>query len=233
MNCEIEFLPVGDGCKAGDAIVVRYGEVDALELLVIDGGNLDSGKALVRHVKNTFGYNAVVTHAVLTPPDSDHASGMREVLDGVSVKNLWLHMPWQFAASARLYFANKNWTDLGLAQELRKEYDILWDLATTAVRKNISIQQPFAGESIGPFQVVSPFENVYPYFIPQFDRTADADQPALEASGFWIGKPPGALASLFDKAAATGPGNLRHLRHPLELSKRGATISIAVTGLGH
>lgn len=26
MNCEIEFLPVGSGSKAGDAIVVRYGD---------------------------------------------------------------------------------------------------------------------------------------------------------------------------------------------------------------
>jgi len=202
MNCEIEFLPVGDGCKPGDAIVVRYGDVSAWELLVIDGGNLESGKALVSHIKSNFGNNTVVTHAVLTHPDTDHASGMREVLDGLPVRNLWLHMPWQFAAAARPYFANKNWTDQGLAQELRNEYDILWDLVTTAVRKKISIQQPFAGASIGPFQVVSPFQNLYPYFIPQFDRTADADRAALEAAGFWIGKPPGYLAGLLDKAAA-------------------------------
>ena len=26
MKCEIEFLPVGDASKAGDAIVIRYGE---------------------------------------------------------------------------------------------------------------------------------------------------------------------------------------------------------------
>jgi glyoxylase-like metal-dependent hydrolase (beta-lactamase superfamily II) len=175
MNCEIEFLPVGDGSRPGDAIVVRYGEVNAWELLVIDGGNLESGKELVSHVKNNFGYNAVVRHALVTHPDIDHASGMREVLDGLPVKNLWLHMPWQFAAAARPYFANKNWTDQGLAQELRKEYDILGDLVATAVKKNIAIQQPFAGMSIGPFQVVSPYQNLYPYFIPQFDRTPDAD----------------------------------------------------------
>jgi beta-lactamase superfamily II metal-dependent hydrolase len=202
MNCEIEFLPVGDGCKPGDAIIVRYGEVNAWELMVIDGGNLESGKALVSHVKNNFGWNAVISHALVTHPDGDHASGMREVLDGLPVRNLWLHMPWQFAAAARPYFANKNWTDQGLAQELRREYDILSDLVATAVKKSIAIQQPFAGMSIGPFQVVSPFQNVYPYFIPQFDRTPDADQEALEAAGFWIGKPPGFLAGLLEKAAA-------------------------------
>lgn len=46
MNCEIEFLPVGDASKAGDAIVVRYGDASAYELMVVDGGSLDSGKLL-------------------------------------------------------------------------------------------------------------------------------------------------------------------------------------------
>lgn len=202
MNCEIEFLPVGDGCKPGDAIVVRYGDVNAWELMVIDGGNLNSGKQLVSHVKANFGYNAVISHALVTHPDGDHASGMREVLDGLRVKSLWMHLPWQFAAAARPYFANKNWTDQGLAQELRREYDILGDLVAMSVKKNIPVQQPFAGASIGPFRVVSPWENVYPYFIPQFDRTPDADQAALEAAGFWIGKAPGLLAGLLEKAAA-------------------------------
>jgi beta-lactamase superfamily II metal-dependent hydrolase len=104
MNCEIEFLPVGDGCKPGDAIVVRYGDANAYEIMVIDGGNLDSGKAVVSHIQNNFGYNAVVTHAVVTHPDADHASGMREVLAGLTVKNLWLHKPWEFASASRPYF---------------------------------------------------------------------------------------------------------------------------------
>jgi hypothetical protein len=52
MNCEIEFLPVGDGCKPGDAIVVRYGDAQNYELMVIDGGNLDTGKEVVSHVRS-------------------------------------------------------------------------------------------------------------------------------------------------------------------------------------
>jgi beta-lactamase superfamily II metal-dependent hydrolase len=202
MNCEIEFLPVGDGCKPGDAIVVRYGDVNAYELMVIDGGNLDSGKVVVSHIRNNFGYNAVVAHAVVTHPDADHASGMREVLEALPVKNLWLHKPWEFAAASRPYFANKSWTDQGLAAALRKEYDIIRELVDTAEKKKITVQQPFAGMSIGPFRVASPFRNVYPYFIPQFDRTPEPDQAAIEAAGFWIGKPPGLLANLFEKAAA-------------------------------
>src|SRR5437588_7888295 len=76
MNCEIEFLPVGDGCKPGDAVVIRYGDVQAYELMVIDGGNLDSGKEIVSHVRNAFGKDAVIAHAVVTHPDADHATGL-------------------------------------------------------------------------------------------------------------------------------------------------------------
>ena len=202
MNCEIEFLPVGDGCKPGDAIVVRYGDASAYEIVVIDGGNLDSGKTIVSHIQNNFGYNAVVTHAVVTHPDADHASGMREVLDGLTVKNLWLHKPWEFVAASRPYFLDKRWTDEGLALMLRKEYDIISELVDTAEKKKITIQQPFAGMSIGPFRVASPFQGVYPYLIPQFDRTPNADQEAIEAAGYWIGMGPGFLAQLFEKAAA-------------------------------
>jgi beta-lactamase superfamily II metal-dependent hydrolase len=202
MNCEIEFLPVGDGCKPGDALVIRYGDVNAYQIMVIDGGNLDSGKEVVSHIRSNFGCNAVITHAVLTHPDADHASGMREVLAGLPVKNLWLHMPWQFAAAARPYFANKSWTDEGLSQELRKSCDIVGDLVTHAVKNNIPVHQPFAGMSIGPFRVVSPFQDIYPYFIPQFSATPDPDQAAIEAAGFWIVKPPGFLAQLLEKAAA-------------------------------
>lgn len=202
MNCEIEFLPVGDGCKPGDAIVVRYGDASAYEIMVIDGGNLDSGKAIVSHIRKYFGYDAVVTHAVVTHPDADHASGMREVLDGPTVKNLWLHKPWEFAEASRPYFLDKRWTDQGLTQFIRKEYDIVSELVETAEKKKIPVVQPFAGMHIGPFQVVSPFQGVYPYFMPQFDRTPDPDQAAIEAAGFWIGKPPGAFATFLEKAAA-------------------------------
>lgn len=44
MKCEIEFLAVGDASKAGDAIVVRYGETDNYELMVVDGGTADTGE---------------------------------------------------------------------------------------------------------------------------------------------------------------------------------------------
>jgi beta-lactamase superfamily II metal-dependent hydrolase len=202
MNCEIEFLPVGDGSKPGDAIVVRYGDVNSYELMIVDGGNLDSGKALVEHIHDYFGSNSMISHVVLTHPDADHASGLREVLSGLTVKNLWLHMPWLFAKNSRPYFLNKNWTDEGLTKELINEYPLIVDLVNIAEEQKTQIIQPFAGGTIGPFRILSPYQEAYPFLLPQFDKTPEADQAAIEAAGWWIGKEPNLLAKLFEKAAA-------------------------------
>jgi hypothetical protein len=43
MDFEIEFLPVGDASKAGDAIVVRYGSNGLYQVIVVDGGTDDAG----------------------------------------------------------------------------------------------------------------------------------------------------------------------------------------------
>ena len=65
MHCEIEFLPIGDGSKAGDAIVVRYGSDQHCELMVIDGGKKESGERVVSHNRtNTLSqdrYRAALT----------------------------------------------------------------------------------------------------------------------------------------------------------------------------
>lgn len=202
MDCEIEFLPVGDGSKGGDAIVIRYGNVNSYELMVIDGGTLDSGQALVKHIREQFGEKAVISHALLTHPDADHASGLREVLTELDVRTVWLHVPALSAAASRPYFANKNWTDKGLALELYKEYDLVADIIKIAGEKKTPLLQPFAGMNIGPFQVLSPSEKMYQMLLPQFDRTPEPDQAAIEAEGWWIGKEPNWAAKLLEKALA-------------------------------
>src|SRR5579883_367361 len=205
MNCEIEFLPVGEASKAGDAIVVRYGTESTYEIMTIDGGNLDSGEQTVKHIHNQYGKNAIISHAVLTHADADHASGLRAILEQADVRNLWLHVPWQNASHALPYFANKQWTVAGLETAIRSEYDIIAGILELAEEKGINVQEPFAGIEIGPFVVLTPSVDEYALLLPQFDRTPDPDQEAIEAAGLWIGKAakPGTLTALFQKAVAT------------------------------
>ena len=188
MNCEIEFLPVGEASKAGDAIVIRYGTADSYSLMVIDGGNLESGKLIVEHIRQQFGSSAVVSHIILTHSDADHASGLREVLREIPVMNIWLHIPWLHAADTRLLFKDKHWTDNRLQNAIKKEYDIISEIVDLALAKKCNIYCPFQGCNIGPFHVLSPSLFCYRYLLPQFDKTPDPDQGLIEAAQMWLGK---------------------------------------------
>ena len=100
-------MAVGDASKAGDAIVVRYGTDTSHELMLIDGGHLETGERLVRHIRREFGPTPILSHVVLTHADADHASGLREVIAEVPTRNLWMHVPWFHAPEALSYFADK------------------------------------------------------------------------------------------------------------------------------
>jgi beta-lactamase superfamily II metal-dependent hydrolase len=88
----VDFLPVGDGDRSGDAISMQFTRPDTGEtaVVVIDAGFKDDGEALVEHVKTYYG-TSVVDLAILTHPDGDHIGGMGEVVRGLDVRKLWLH----------------------------------------------------------------------------------------------------------------------------------------------
>ena len=50
------------------------------------------------------------------------------------------------------------------------------------------IYYPFAGFDIGPFKILSPSREAYPYLLPQFDKTPDPNQEDIEKANMWLGK---------------------------------------------
>jgi beta-lactamase superfamily II metal-dependent hydrolase len=203
MKCEIEFLAVGEGEKAGDAIIVRYGEVNDYRLMLIDGGYTDTGEKLVEHLKYHFGANVVLQDVLLTHSDGDHASGLRIVMEEIPVNNLHLHIPWLHAEESRRLnlFADKRWTEDGLRQRLRDDFSIIAEIVELAEAVNCPMFYPFAGYRIGPFHILSPTREVYRYLLPQFPNTPDPDQAAIVAANMWIGKE-SLLEKLLQKATA-------------------------------
>ncbi len=196
MTClEIEFLAVGDQSRPGDAIVVRYGDPSAYDLMVVDGGIADTGERLVEHLSR-FYPNSPVRHAVLTHSDADHASGLRTLLQRWRVDNLWLHMPWLLAEESRRLglFSDKRWTADGLRNQIKREYDVIDEIVKAALAQQTNLHYPFAGSRIGPFLVLSPTMDAYVRLLPQFDKTPGADRHALESDNWWLGK-----ASVFDR----------------------------------
>ena len=188
MKCEIEFLPVGEGSKAGDAIIVRYGEPNDYRLLLIDGGHASTGEQIVAHLKRNFGEQAQLEHVLLTHADIDHASGLRTVLQSIPVAALWLHVPWLLAEEARPLLKSKTWTQEGLLKHLRAEYDVVAEIFDLATAGGCKVYYPFAGYNIGPFRILAPRRDVYSYLLPQFDKTPEPDQVLIQNAGMWIGK---------------------------------------------
>jgi len=190
MDYEIEFHPVGDASKAGDAISIRYGQTGRYEVMVVDGGTQESGSQVVEHIRAVYGSNIVIKHMVSTHPDSDHASGLREILSTLQVENLWVHGLWTHSTEMLPFFSDKRWTASGLERALQREYSIVKELIDLAAQQGTVIHEPFQGEVIGPFTVLSPNKWAYQRLVPQFRRTPDPDQRNLEQQNMWLGKTP-------------------------------------------
>ena len=171
MDYEIDFLPVGNGERSGDAIAVRWGTPSNYKVLIYDGGTSESGEALVRHVKERY-HTDRVDYVVSSHPDNDHASGLSVVLEKLDVGELWMHRPWEYSSIIQDYFHDGRITDESLADRLKTKMRAAYALEELATEKGIPMFEPFQGLGIGPFTVLSPEINWYVHeLIPAFEKS--------------------------------------------------------------
>lgn len=165
MGHEIDFLPVGEGEKSGDAIALRFGNLqgrrDEQTVVVIDGGFKETGEKLVEHIRHYYRTD-YVDLAVSTHPDADHISGLTVVLEELRVGCLWMHQPWNRDGMAAL-FRDGRVTDNSIREKLRKSLNGAKDLEKLADEKEIPIIEPFAGtfDTTRSLVVVGPTEAYY------------------------------------------------------------------------
>lgn len=168
MSYEVDFLPVGDGERCGDAIAFRWRRdpSGSEQVVVIDGGTLQSGEQLVRHIRHYYGTNTV-DNVILTHPDLDHASGLRVVLDEMQVGQLVMHLPWEHSTAIAGLWHNGRFVSTNLDQRLRKTLECARELETTAKRRGIPIHEPFEGHQSGTgLLVLGPSRTYYESLVP-------------------------------------------------------------------
>lgn len=191
MGYEVDFLQVGEGEKSGDAICIRFGDLwgsrENQFVMVIDGGTTDSGERLVKHIKSRYGTDTVDL-VVSTHPDNDHISGLRVVLEELTVGRLWMHLPWHHAEDFKALFKDHTITSLGLKRKIRASLDTATDLEEIARRKGVPIDEPFSDVQL-PFgdigiDVLGPSTNYYTELLPQFRETPEARE-ATAGAGFF------------------------------------------------
>lgn len=177
MAYEIDYLPVGEGERGGDAIALRFGNLAGLReeqtVIVIDGGTKDSGTALVEHIKLYYGGTDFVDFVISTHPDADHASGLCVVLEQMRVGTLVMHKPWEHAEDIKSLFVNGRITASGLEEKLEKSLQHASDLESLAKGKNITVVEPFQGVSgmNGMIHVLGPSMEYYQSLLPHFRGT--------------------------------------------------------------
>jgi beta-lactamase superfamily II metal-dependent hydrolase len=157
---EIDYLPVGNGKKSGDAIIVKFGNLhtgrrEDFMVFVIDGGTFEAGQSIVNHLWQYTGSN-YINLVLATHPDNDHVSGIETVLLNCNVGALAMHMPW--VIDRRFGLINS----LGRAQEI---HDI-------AVRKGVTLYDPLFVTSYfsGALRILGPSVDYYSSLIGEFDR---------------------------------------------------------------
>ena len=178
MGFEIDFLPVGDGEKGGDAIALRCGKLDGTRseqaVIVIDGGTKESGENLVKHIQKYYKTDQV-NFVISTHPDADHSSGLTVVLENLKVDNLWMHRPWEHAQDIKDAFKNGRITGKGLKESIKKSLENAYELETIAKRKEIPIFEPFSdlSKKDDKLIILGPSEEFYEDLLPNFRETPE------------------------------------------------------------
>ncbi|WP_205439416.1 ComEC/Rec2 family competence protein [Halobacillus ihumii] len=184
MGIEIEFIPVGDNTKNGDAIVVRYGEEGNYKVMVVDGGTKDSGNKIVQHIQEYYDTD-YVDYVVNTHPDSDHVSGLTTVIEELEVGELWMHIPWEHSSKIKDLFHDGRITDNSLSEKIKASLNKAHQLYEIACEKEIPIYEPFEGALIGEFQVLSPLEDWYVnYLLPDFPSMPERKEESTLRKAF-------------------------------------------------
>ena len=186
---EIDFLPVGDGERGGDAIALRFGpefDTPQQKVVVIDGGTQESGKLLVSHIQTHYKTNTVDL-VVCTHSDSDHACGLMEVLEGLTVKNLAMHLPWDHAANIDDLFKDPNIGQDKLKSHFKKSLDNAHQLEQLAKKKNIPAMEPFSNNTQDSIlSVLGPSKEFYEQMLLSFRGAPEADVKQMFAAKFVV-----------------------------------------------
>ncbi len=181
---EVDFLPVGDGERSGDAIAMRFTRPDtgSLAHVIIDAGFQPDGAALVNHVKNYYDTDDIDL-AILSHPDGDHIGGMGVVVRELNVGALLVHR-----------LGERGGSTLPAA-------DAVDDLIATAQEQGTKIYEPFSGMNAfgGALTILGPDLEYYAELVPQQVEQALAKAVAANLRG------PGPLTRLAHRALSYFP----------------------------
>ena len=178
---EIDFFPVGDKSKSGDAICMRWGyglrtsKPDQF-VMVVDGGFRDDGAKIKKHISEVYKTRSIDLVAN-THPHADHVGGLHELIEDKSftIRHLALHTPWTHPKVDR-FFKDGRVTSKSVKQNLKEGLESVYNLVKKAKERRIPICDWFSDQ--GSFDAKSvcvsclgPSKAYYESLLPNFGCT--------------------------------------------------------------
>lgn len=172
MGYEIDYLHAGDESKSGQGIALRFGNLygsrDEQVVMVVDGGFLETGNALVEHIKTHYGTERVDV-VVSTHPDNDHIKGLERVLVELQVGELWMHQAWLHSVGTDRLFETATQVSRNVAEKIARNLEAQQTLETVAAAYSVPITEPFGPVSLfdGQIVILGPSEEFYEQLLAE------------------------------------------------------------------
>lgn len=177
---EIDFLPVGDSTKNGDAICLRWGYNLADEnkrrqwVMVVDGGFADCGEDVVKHIEKYYETKQIDV-LVNTHPHADHLNGLEKVVEDCTIKYLVMHRPWEHGGLKEA-FNDGRVTSKSIRESLKEGLEKAYSIAVSAKNKGAKLSEcftPSKWENLCGVDVyvLGPSKKYYESLLPSFNVT--------------------------------------------------------------
>jgi len=186
MLYEIDFFPVGDGEKSGDAISLRYSS-DGIHwtIGVVDGGTQSSSEAMVEHIPKYYGSNKI-DFVICTHPEQDHASGLLTILEELNVSHVLMHCPWDHIDQIYNFVTDGRVSTESLRKRLIEGHPYAYDLYEKAKHSDIPIYEPFSDKILltllfPNLRIIGPSKFYYIACLCNFRSITEATETILES----------------------------------------------------
>ena len=179
---EIDFLPVGEKSKSGDAICMRWGNLhdpDKQSVMVVDGGFAENADDIINHIREYY-HTTYIDYAVVSHPHADHIGGIKKILEyseekKVQIGRLWIHNPCNHIDLDK--FKRDNLKTGMVHKAITENLAAVTEILKIAADNDIDVYEPFA--SMQPIDlgygvvgyVLGPTENYYKKMLASFSAT--------------------------------------------------------------
>lgn len=183
---EIDLLAVGGDKSSGDAILLRYGNLEEGNekqyVIIIDGGYCGTANDIKECLKDYYNcYNVngkyIIDLVILSHTDNDHVCGLVELAkdEEIEIENILMRKPWEELDPS--YFKDGRITEGSLERRLMDVFNKAAELAEIAETNDVHFMDPttrtfeFGGAEI---TILGPSDKLYCEMIAASEKTPDA-----------------------------------------------------------